>query len=64
MASAGGSPRAVLVAAEKKKITTLKKANKWLYKQERVDAPQVAAKGWRAIKLQHDGQEIRLRDWR
>ena len=33
-------------------------------KQERVEAPQVAAKGWRAIKLQHDGQEIRLPDWR
>ena len=29
-----------------------------------MDAPQVAAKRWRAIKLQHDGQEIRLRDWR
>ena len=29
-----------------------------------MDAPQVAAKRWRAIKLQHDGREIRLRDWR
>ena len=29
-----------------------------------MDAPQVAAKRWRAINLQHDGQEIRLWDWR
>ena len=29
-----------------------------------MDAPQVAAKRWKAIKLQHDGREIRLRDWR
>ena len=29
-----------------------------------VDAPQVAAKWWKAIKLQHDGREIRLQDWR
>ena len=29
-----------------------------------MDAPQVAAKRWSAIKLQHDGREIRLRDWR
>ena len=29
-----------------------------------MDAPQVAAKRCRAIKLQHDGREIRLRDWR
>ena len=29
-----------------------------------MDAPQVAAKRWRAIKLQHDGRDIRLRDWR
>ena len=35
-----------------------------LNEQERVDAPQVAAKRWKAIKLQHDGREIRLRDWR
>ena len=26
-----------------------------------MDAPQVAAKQWKAIKLQHDGREIRLR---
>ena len=26
--------------------------------------PQVAAKRWKSIKLQHDGREIRLRDWR
>ena len=29
-----------------------------------MDALQVAAKRWRAIKLQHDGREICLRDWR
>ena len=52
------------VAAKKGKIKTLKKAKKWLNEQERVDALQVAAKRWRAIKLQHDGREIRLRDWR
>ena len=52
------------VAAKEGKITTLKKAKKWLNKQERVHAPHVAAKRWSAIKLQHDGREIRLRDWR
>ena len=30
----------------------------------RVDAPQVAAKRWKSIKLEHDGREIRLREWR
>ena len=29
-----------------------------------MDAPRVAAKRWKAINLQHDGREIRLRDWR
>ena len=29
-----------------------------------MDAPQVAAKRWKSINLQHDGREIRLRDWR
>ena len=29
-----------------------------------MDAPQVAAKRWKAIKLQHEGQEIRLQNWR
>ena len=52
------------VATKEGKIKTLKEAKKWLNEQERVDAPQVAAKRWRAIKLQHDGREIRLRDWR
>ena len=28
-----------------------------------MDAPQVAAKRWKSIKLQHDGRKIRLRDW-
>ena len=52
------------VASKEGKIKTLKEAKKWLNEQERVDALQVAAKGWKAIKLQHDGREIRLRDWR
>ena len=52
------------VGAKEVTITTLKEAKKWLTEQERVDAPQVAAKRWRAIKLRHDGREIRLRDWR
>ena len=52
------------MATKEGKIKTLKKAKKWLNEQEQVDAPQVAAKRWKAIKLQHDGREIRLRDWR
>ena len=52
-----------LVATKGEKIKTLKEAKKWLNEQERVDFPQVAAKRWRAIKLRHDGREIRLRDW-
>ena len=52
------------VATKEGKIKTLKEAKKWLNEQERVDAPQPAAKRWKSIKLQHDGWEIRLRDWR
>ena len=52
------------VATKEGKIKTLKEAKKWLNEQERVDAPQVAVKRWKAIKLQHDGREIRLGDWR
>ena len=52
------------VATKEEKIKTLKEAKTWLNEQERVDAPQVAAKRWKAIKLQHDGRKIRLRDWR
>ena len=52
------------VATKEGRIKTLKEANKWLNEQERVDAPQVAAKRWKSIKLEHDGREIRLRDWR
>ena len=52
------------VATKEGKIKTLKEAKKWLNEQERVDAPQVAAKRWKAIKLQHDGRGICLRDWR
>ena len=52
------------VATKEGKIKTLKEAKKCLNDQERLDAPQVAAKRWKSIKLQHDGREIRLRDWR
>ena len=52
------------VATKEGKIKTLKEAKKWLNEHERVDAPQVAAKRWKSIKLQHDGREIDLRDWR
>ena len=52
------------VATNEGKIKTLKEAKKWLNELKRVDDPQVAAKRWRAIKLQHDGREIRLRNWR
>ena len=52
------------VATKEGKIKTLKEAKTWLNEQERVDAPQVAAKRWKAIKLQHDGREIHPRDWR
>ena len=40
------------VAAKAGKIKTLGDANKWPSKQERVEARHVAAKRWRAIKLQ------------
>ena len=52
------------MATKEGEIKTLKEAKKWLNEQERVDAPQVAAKRWKSIKLEHDGREIRLRDWR
>ena len=52
------------MATKEGKIKTLKEAKKWLNEQERVDALQVAAKRWKAIKLQHAGREICLRDWR
>ena len=52
------------VATKEGKIKTLKEAKKWLNEQERLDAPQVAAKRCKSIKLQHDGREIGLRDWR
>ena len=52
------------VATKEGKIKTLKEAKKCLNGQEQVDAPQVAAKRWKAIKLHPDGQEIRLPDWR
>ena len=52
------------VATREGKVKTLKEAKKWLNEQERVEAPQVAAKRRKSIKLQHDGREIRLRHWR
>ena len=52
------------VATKEGRIKTLKEAKKWLNEQERLDTPQVAAKRCKSIKLQHDGREIRLRDWR
>ena len=52
------------VATREGKIKTLKEAKKWINERQRVDAPQVAARRWKAIQLQHDGREIRLRDWR
>ena len=52
------------MATKEGKIKTLKEAKNRLNEQERVDAPQVAAKRWKSIKLEHDGREIRLRDWR
>ena len=52
------------VAAKEGKNATLKKAMKWLNDQERMNAPQIAAKRRIVIKLQHDGRELRLRDWR
>ena len=51
------------MAPKQGKISTLKVAKKRLNEQERVDALQDASKRWRAIKLPHDGREIRLRDW-
>ena len=44
------------VAPKEGRIKTLKEAKKWLNEQERVDAPQVAAKRWKSIKLEHDGR--------
>ena len=40
---------------------THKEAKKWLNQQEQVDALQVGAKRWRAIKLQHDGRRSTCR---
>ena len=50
------------VVAKDEKITTLGEAKEWINKQEQVDALRIAAKSSRAIKLQHDGREIRLLD--
>ena len=45
-----------VVATKERKIRTLKEAKMWLNEQERVDAPQLAAKWRKAIKLQHYGR--------
>ena len=52
------------MAAKEEKINTLTDAKKWLNEQERVYAPQVATKRLRAIKLQHHGMDICLRERR
>ena len=52
------------VAAKEGKVRTLGDAKKWLNEQERVEAPHVPTKRWRAIKLQYVGKDIRLREWR
>ena len=51
-------------AQKEGKIKSLRDTKTWLNEQERVDAPQVAAKRWRAIKLNHDGKDIHLCNWR
>ena len=53
-----------LTAAKEEKIKTIKDAKRCLNEQERLDAPQTAATRWRAIKLQRDGKDIHLREWR
>ena len=59
---AGSARRAITSWRPRRgKSRTLKDAKKWLNEQERVDAPQVAAKRWKSIKLELDGREIRLR---
>ena len=52
------------MAAKEGKITTLIEPKKLPKEQERLHTPLVAAKSWRAIKLHHDGREIRPRDRR
>ena len=52
------------MAAKGGEIKTLKDVKKWLNQKEPVDAPQVVAKRWRAVTLQHDGRDICLREWR
>ena len=47
------------VAAREGKIKTFEEAKKRVKEEQRVDAPQVAAKRRRAINLQHDGKKIR-----
>ena len=47
------------VATKEGRIKTLKEAKKWLNEQERVDAPQVAAKRWKSIKLERDWRDFR-----
>ena len=51
-------------AAKEGKIKAIKAAKRWLNQQERVDAPQVPAKRWNGIRIQHDGKNIHLQEWR
>ena len=48
------------VAAKEEKIKIPRDAKKWLKQQEQLDARHVASKMWKAIRLQHDSQEIHL----
>ena len=64
MAPTGGAPRAVLRGSQGGEDNEVREAKKWLNELERVDALQVAAKRWRAIKLRRDGREMRMQDWR
>ena len=50
------------MAANEGKIMMLKNVKRWLNQQERMDAPQVAAKVRKAIKVEHDGKDIRLQN--
>ena len=52
------------MAAKEGKVTTLKDAKEGLNEEGQLYAPQVAAKRCRAIRLQHDGKDIRLQQRR
>ena len=46
------------------KIKVYKQAKKWLGRGERVRAPEQASKLWKAVTLEHNGNDIFLYDWR